>query len=407
MLLVLIAGCNNPASKKSQKDQTVNESYQPGTFGYDLEFLSKYQKTLVLKRGQAMMAVVPAYQGRVMTSAASGPEGPSFGWINYKLIESGQKVPHFNNFGGEERFWLGPEGGQFSIYFPPGVPFEFENWQVPAPIDSDPFDLVSANDTLAVFRKDISLVNYSNFRFLMQVDRSVSLLDPARIKAKTGIDLPDGIAAVAYESANKITNTGKMPWARATGLLSIWMLGQLISSPANIVLVPFVEGPESELGPIVNDNYFGKVPSERLKILENLILFKADGQQRGKIGLGPKRAKNFLGSYDCDQRILTILYFTKPEHYEGYVNSMWEIQQNPYSGDIINSYNDGPLEDGTQMGPFYELEASSPATSLKPGESMEQLNLTIHLSGDEAGMDVLLKSVFGITISEIMQEFPR
>jgi hypothetical protein len=30
---------------------------------------------------------------------------------------------------------LGPEGGQFSIFFRQGVPFEFENWQTPAPID--------------------------------------------------------------------------------------------------------------------------------------------------------------------------------------------------------------------------------------------------------------------------------
>jgi hypothetical protein len=26
-------------------------------------------------------------------------------------------VPHINVFGGEDRFWLGPEGGQFSIFF--------------------------------------------------------------------------------------------------------------------------------------------------------------------------------------------------------------------------------------------------------------------------------------------------
>ena len=47
-----------------------------------------------------------------------------------------------------------------------------------------------------------------------------------------------------------------------------------------------------------------------------------------------------------------------------YVNSQWGDQDDPFDGDVINSYNDGPTEDGTIMGPFYEIEASSPAAAL-------------------------------------------
>jgi hypothetical protein len=36
-----------------------------------------------------------------------------FGWINRKLIASRKIQPHINVFGGEDRFWIGPEGGQF------------------------------------------------------------------------------------------------------------------------------------------------------------------------------------------------------------------------------------------------------------------------------------------------------
>ena len=36
-----------------------------------------------------------------------------------------------NVFGGEDRFWLGPEGGQFALYFKPGDPFDLDHWQVP------------------------------------------------------------------------------------------------------------------------------------------------------------------------------------------------------------------------------------------------------------------------------------
>ncbi len=43
---------------------------------------------------------------------------------------------------GEERLWLGPEGGQFSIYFKKGDPFVYDNWQVPDWLDTAPFDVI-------------------------------------------------------------------------------------------------------------------------------------------------------------------------------------------------------------------------------------------------------------------------
>ena len=80
-------------------------------------------------------------QGRVLTSTAQGDDGLSFGWINRDLIASGERQEHMNAFGGEDRFWLGPEGGQYSIYFAPGTSFTLNNWYVPAEIDWDPFNI--------------------------------------------------------------------------------------------------------------------------------------------------------------------------------------------------------------------------------------------------------------------------
>jgi len=404
---LLFISCKNQPQTKTMENKPANATYQPGTFGYDLNFLNEHQKTIVLKRDQALVAIVPGYQGRVMTSASAGNSGKSYGWINYKLIQAGQKVAHFNNYGGEERLWLGPEGGQYSIFFAPGVPFKFDQWQVPAPIDTDTFDLVSANDTTAVFRKDIHLVNYSKFDFHLKIDRTVTLLGKEQLKNRTGLNLPENIQSVAYETNNILTNTGKTDWTREGGLLSIWMLGQLISSPTNVILAPYVDGTESQLGAVVNDSYFGKVPADRLKVLKNLILFKADGLQRGKIGLSPLRAKNYIGSYDYGQKVLTIVYYNKPDNNPGYVNSMWELQKHPFEGDVLNAYNDGPLEDGSQLGPFYELEDSSPAAALKTGESLTHNNLTIHLSGDEAALNSILINLFGISIEEVRQSFSK
>ena len=52
-----------------------------------------------------------------MTSSSDGENGLSYGWINHDLIGSGEIKKQINAVGGEERFWLGPEGGQFSIFF--------------------------------------------------------------------------------------------------------------------------------------------------------------------------------------------------------------------------------------------------------------------------------------------------
>lgn len=400
LLVLTIAACKSGADQKEQKETT---EYETGSFGYDLEFLKKHQSIIILKNGNSMLALAPDYQGRVMTSSANGMKGASFGWLNYALIESGDNAPHFNNYGGEERIWMGPEGGQFSVFFKPGVSFSFENWQVPAPIDSEPFELLERNDTHAVFKRDLKLLNYSNFEFNVRIDRTISLLNQKSVSELIGIKISSDINWVGYTTKNIITNKGEQAWSKKTGLLSIWILGQFISSPDNTVIVPFIPGSEEELGPIVNDTYFGKVANDRLAVSDSLIFFKADGNQRGKIGLSPLRAKNLLGSYDSVKKVLTLMYYNKPANHEGYVNSMWELQEQPFGGDVINSYNDGPLDDGTQLGPFFELEASSPAAELKPGRSLVHVNTTIHMSGSEESLNKLITTIFGIEIKDIKQ----
>lgn len=102
----------------------------PANFGEDVAFLKKNTDAIVLRRGDAAAVLAPAYQGRVMTTTATGDGSTSYGWVNYKLIAKGVVPPEeakgtleskIHVFGGEERFWLGPEGGQFGIFFAPGA----------------------------------------------------------------------------------------------------------------------------------------------------------------------------------------------------------------------------------------------------------------------------------------------
>jgi hypothetical protein len=89
------------------------------------------------------------------------------------------------------------------------------------------------------------------------------------------------------------------------------------------------------------------------------------------------------------------------------VNSKWEVQKEPYRGDVANSYNDGPLAGGGQIGPFYELESSSPARELKPGEALTHRHITLHLEGDEAALDVIARKTLGVSLAEVKKAFGK
>jgi hypothetical protein len=397
-LIVLIASCSPGGRKKNQKQETMTIEIQD-QYGFNRDFLSRYFEVIELRRGNSALTIVPAMQGRVMTSTAQGDEGFSFGWINHDLIASGKKEPHINAFGGEERLWLGPEGGQFSIFFRKGDPFTYENWQTPAFIDTSPFEVLGVSDSSARFALDAEIENYSGTPLAFRIEREVSIMTKDDVEEATGIRI-SGVSSVAYRSVNRLVNKGNDEWVKEKGLLSIWMLGMFIPSPSVIVVIPFNPGDETVMGPPVNDNYFGKIASDRLKVSGNHIFFRADGKSRGKIGIPPLRATGTMGSYDPANNRLTLLICRLPEGVTDYVNSAWEIQNKPYSGDALNSYNDGPLEDGSQMGPFYELETSSPAAALKPGEELTHIQFTLHLTGNKEILDSISRQVLGISLEE-------
>ena len=381
----------------------MHMEHRKGTFGYDLQFLKQYHKDLILLGDEsdsgAQIIILPAYQGRVMTSTADGNGGMSFGWINYDLIDSNKEEEHFHAFGGEERFWLGPEGGHFSIYFKKGDPFDFDHWYVPKAIDTEPFILVSSSKTEANFQREIYLKNYSGFEFNLKVNRHIRLLSKTEIPLLLGFPLPENLQIVGFESNNSITNIGNTPWTKEKGLLSIWILSMFNAGNKTTIAVPYKQGNENDLGKLVTDDYFGKVPVDRLKIKNGVIFLNADANYRSKIGISPKRALPILASFDQINEVLTIAQFSLPEFPADYVNSLWEMQEKPFDGDVVNAYNDG-LIDGKQMGKFYELESSSPAATLNVGESMHHLHRTIHLKGNSNELNEITKTLLGIQLSE-------
>jgi hypothetical protein len=404
LAVVLINGCK--AEAPGVEAPTGPAKMTP--FESDLAFLNQHTKIVVLTgpRGAAKVAVAPVYQGRVMTSTTGGSDSPSFGWLGRAAIASRERQPHMNVFGGEDRLWLGPEGGQYALYFKKGDPFDLDHWQVPDAFDWGAWNIANESPTSVGFRKHMSLVNYSGTRFEIDVERTVKLLSDADVASLLGTTPGSDVQMVAFESSNTVANAGSQKWVPQSGLVSVWILGQLTPSDSTTIAVPYNPDAADKSAPIVNDAYFGKVPSDRLIIKEPMIYFRGDGQYRSKIGLPPARALPLAGSYDAAGQVLTLVQYTRPAAATEYVNSMWEIQHDPYKGDVVNSYNDGPAAPGkAPLGPFYELETSSPALSLAPGERYTHVHRTFHFVGPDAELERISKATLKVGIADLARAF--
>ena len=391
--VLFFTGCiSTTTNVKKMKDSQL-------TFGDEVAFLKKHTKTIVLTSGKNKVAVCPELQGKIMASSLDGDNGQTFAWVNRGLITSGENNPVINSHGGEDRMWLGPQFGQFSIYNLPGDPFD--KWFTPAPFNSEAFKVISQSPTEVVMEKDMTLTNYSHFVFNVKVKRKAKILSKNEIEKNLNLILHENVKSVGFLSHNSIINSGDKPWKKETGLLSIWIIGMMKPTDETVVVFPYIQGDEKKLGEIVKDDYFGEhVPKNRLKITEKAVLFKGDARHTSKIGLSPQRAKNIFGSYDAKNNVLTIIKYSKPEGILDYVNSLMKIQKYPYRGDAVNSYNDGEAPGG-KSGNIYELESSSPAAKLKPGESIRHIHQTYHFTGDKDELSKISKELLGLPLEEI------
>jgi len=397
MMLFSANSCND--NSPGEEDQG-NNSYPPGTFGYDVDFLKTYDPGLLilgdsLSGGQIIVS--PRYQGKVFTSTIGKADDPSLGWINYKEIAADSIRPHMNAYGGENRMWLGPEGGQYSIFFEKGTDFTFENWQTPSATDSEPWAVTTRDERSVQLEKSAALSNYSGRRFDLRMERTVTLLD----SVATAALLPPSaraLPAVAYRTVNTVINTGDNSWTPEGGSISIWMLDMFPPGEQTAVIIPYLTA--SEEPEIVRSDYFGTVPPQRLEVTDSVVLFRADGKQRGKIGVPPRRATPVAGSVDLTNQLVTLVQFDL-EPSSQYPRQEWKLHDQPYTGDAINAYNDGPLEDGTQMGPFFEIESVSPAAFLAPGERATHHHTVLHLRATEADMERILPQLLKTDLQTI------
>lgn len=399
-LLALFAACTNTDQPGTPK---------AGSFADDVARLRRHQTVLLLRDGERRVALCPAYQGRVMTSTAAGDTAAGFGYLNHAVVASRQPQPHVHGYGGEDRFWIGPQGGPHTIFFKPGDPQDFEHWFTPPPLDTEPFETVAHADTAARFRRRMTLANASGTRFTLDVRRTVRLLNQPAVETALGTALPAGVRWVAFESDNELVNASAQPIRRATGTLSIWILGMMKPTARTVAVVP------TRRRAVVNEQFdeqLGPLPPRHLRVADRYVLYRADGDFCGKIGLRPddvarRGGFGWFGSCDSALRTLTLVQYSLPETNAPYVNSSWRRAFDPYRGDAVNVYNDGNLQRRPRpVRTFYELESSSPAPDLPPGGSVRHRHRTFHFVGPAADLDRLSRAALGVGLDEVQRGLP-
>ena len=369
---------------------TTKKKYPKDTFGHAINRLQAIEGLEVLEEGNAMIAVSGKYQGRILTSTAKGRIGKSYGWVNWDLIEQEEHSSSMAGLGGESRLWFAPEWGKYSLCFKAEEEHTDENLQRPKDLNTKQFTAIARTKNSLTYGGQMQFTNDQNFVFDLQVERTIALLPKAAIEKTVGFSLSKEIDFVGFSAETSIENIGTQAFQKETGLIAIWEVGCMLTSPDTVIILPLSQPTEAIT------EYFTPI-GDRMQIKDQVVYYKGDALGINKIGILPQHCKNVMGSYSPSNQQLNIVTFTFEK--EGlFVNSL-PHNKAPYKGDVINIFN-GEQSDEIDL-PFYEFESISSAKELAPTEKMLHRQTTYHFEGTIAALDEIAQKVLGVSLMDL------
>ena len=359
-----------------------------------------------------IVVVAPSLVGRVICTGSGGLHGTTDSYISEDQIAKGftKSLPgaKWASFGGEERVWLAPEGGEYALFFSKGKPQTQENYTVPESLNSTKFQVteISADGKSVTFTAGMSLVNFIGSRFDLEVSRTISLVEscPYVQEFKGKIDF------VGFESHTYIKNIGKKPWTKKTGAMSIWTIGQFLAKDNSVVIMPYRCGSNEVLGAPVSTEYFrlltldgNPTPRRFWTVENNVVLLKASGVVQTKLELMAKRSLGRIAAIDLKGFVMNILDFDFYPELEYVASYPLPYDGNPYVGGAASTFVLSKLH---PVSPSYELECCSPALFLQPGEKFGHVARTYRLRSDKNSLITICKRYFNADI-KTLTEFDR
>jgi len=215
--------------------------------------ISKYSKSAVL-HDENCRVVICERGARVLGIFLDS--SPNLLWVNPRLEDVFSKNDW--NIGGL-RLWISPERNFFYRR-----PESFEEWFCPEGIDPGEYKIVEVIPGKAVFEGRIQANdNLLGARLEAQVRREIRLLESGKVFMRLRI-----VDALVGDYPARVN-----PWALAQVPIS--------EMDAGTVLVPVRRGAE----PI---HYFTEIPRDRLRVSNDHVSFKIDGQYVSKLGIRPE-----------------------------------------------------------------------------------------------------------------------
>jgi hypothetical protein len=214
--------------------------------------------------------------------------------------------------------------------------------------------------------------------------------------------LPPAVTYVGLASENQLTNIGEERMQPDTGTVGLVVRGMFPGRDRAVVMAPY----QSDVwGPQVNTGYFPAQPLGRVAIdrMTGVLLFRGDGKVQAKAGLGAGAARDRIGAIDFETRVLTIVFYDRPENADQYVNSLMQAEQTePYDGDVVTAYSHSG-EGGLR---YYELASSSPAAFIAPDESVSHTHRTLQFQGALEELSQISRKVLGIDLPRVRWQMP-
>jgi len=267
-----------------------------------------------------------------------------------------------------------------------------DNWSVPVAMDGGPRTTVRQDERSVSFEDRMELVNVAGTAFTVSTERKIEALPRADVGALLAHELPAGVEIVAFRSSNRLSWAAAPP---ADTLVGLWVLGQFKPGERSWVRVPFrgdaagpTGTPQAAADAAIKKDYFGIVPADRLRLLTptnpqsfGFAFFRADSRLRSKIGLSRAGATGWIGAWDEERGVLTLVNHSLPPVTAAVPDCDWRVP-NPHAakGDVATSYNNG----GEPA--FFELESLSAALAGQPDASVVHVSTTIHLAGDRGAL---------------------
>ncbi|MER2491334.1 DUF6786 family protein [Catenovulum sediminis] len=377
--------------------QSPQYSSNKPSFKQDIQLLSIHYKPVVLKSDKQAIIVLPELQGRIMSATLAGQNANAIGWFNREYL----KQPHTQRnavIGGVQRLIYGPETGQFSQFFQPNSGTTADDIYYQNAITFQNFNIAQQSAKHVKLTAPITLTNHAGYTFNFDLTRNITLLSQAETEKLLSIQLPESIEYVSYGSQDEIIHTGNSPWTKKTGLVSLWTLAAYQSNDNMTAIIPF----KGELKSVTP--YFNETKKSHTKIIKPFVFYRADGEYMNKIGIPVNNTRPYLAAYDSYNQRLTIEYFhISNKENRNYLTASWITPKDAYNGEIVNIFNDGPDDFGHYFGHFFELEASSAAFELAPGESQKHFHYSFHFSGEKNKLNQIAKQVLGLSLDDVSQ----